>query len=112
MRRGVASISVCLMLMAILFSPSLVEGQRDNGLSNGVCITRGFFIYQGEDDDYVYFNAIYAIVLFLMNDKGTGFAILINSEVKFSKPFHFISVSVDNYTYIFWGICENWDFVG
>jgi len=110
MRRGVASISVCLMLMAILFSPSLVEGQRDNDLSNGVCITRGFFEYRGEDENYTYFKAIYAAAIFFMSEKGTGFALLVNSDVKFSKPFHSISLSVDNYTFISWGLCENWDF--
>ena len=37
----------------------------------------------------------------------TGYA---SSDVKFSKPFHSISLSFDSYAFISWGFCESWDF--
>ena len=110
MQKGLISIFVCFLFLFISISPSLADSQEHNDFSNGLCITRGFFKYQGEDENYTYFKAIYAVAIFFMSEKGTGFTILINSDVKFSKPFHSISLSFDSYAFISWGFCESWDF--
>ncbi|KAA0002618.1 MAG: hypothetical protein DRN33_01645 [Thermoplasmata archaeon] len=110
MRKKLISLIICSLFLVVSLPPSLADSQEHNDLPNGLCITRGFFEYKGEDENYTYFKAIYAAAIFFMSEKGTGFALLVNSDVKFSKPFHSISLSVDNYTFISWGLCENWDF--
>ncbi len=104
---------VCIMaaLMLILSSFPLNASDEKYDGHPSICIINGFFKYLGEDEGKIYFRAIYGRMAFISEEKGAGILYIMNSNISFSKPFHSLALSLDNYTLIILAFSSNWDFI-
>ncbi|HHO57458.1 MAG TPA: hypothetical protein ENJ70_02775 [Thermoplasmatales archaeon] len=105
------ALGIVMIVFMLTLANIPAEPVKEEQPSINICVINGFFVYRGEDGGRVYFKAIYARMAFMTEDKGMGSTHLINSSIAFSKPFHSVSISLDNYIYIFIAFASNWKFV-